>query len=334
MDVSEGTIQFGVEQRERSVSLTAYGITSTLVLTPPHMAVAHQSSETVTDYSIRPLDLFREDLLEDAGALLLSVESDADPKLHLMTTRGSVQQIKPGAGRNGVYRFDLRKITATLQANPQARLALDPESELTVATILPRELFTAVVLSGVNLHFLDAVDVAGLTAYVYATRAPWREPVALPIRDGVATLPPDLVDAGPLRLLVRIEDPWVPQPVPHWPFGVNLIVQARGHVVDPDDEATALSAYLEGCGDFPSEITDYSRLWRTRGTLASLALGDSIREVGETLDQMLAKQPKPSIRGLMTAQVPPEQIPELVIRTGLAYADVHSAHDGRVPAAV
>ena len=75
--------------------------------------------------------------------------------------------------------------------------------------VRPRRLASGVDLAGDKLVLRDAAAVDGLTAGVYLAYAPWRPPVELPVSaDGTAALPPELRDAGPLRVLLRIDDPW------------------------------------------------------------------------------------------------------------------------------
>lgn len=327
LDLSDPSVSFDGVTREASVRISAHGYGHSLLLTPPHMAVAYESAESVGEFSIRRLELFHEDLLASAGTLVIRLGPGAEPRLHVLAAAVPVQQIEPSASHDGVYRFDLRRVTETLSGRPKARLALDPDGQMVVAEILPRKLFSRVEVVDGRLEFADAVDVEGLTAYVYPTRAPWRPPVALAIECGAAGLPADLVDAGPLRVLVRIEDPWAPEPAPDLRrTGTSPVIQS-GYVVDEDAEATALSAYLAGAGDFPPMITDWVRLWRVRSTLGSLWLDDRIVSVRETIDRALAHEPRVAIMALMSAGVLTNRVPELVVRTGIAYADLRVAHE-------
>ncbi|HET9966682.1 MAG TPA: UvrD-helicase domain-containing protein, partial [Streptosporangiaceae bacterium] len=57
----------------------------------------------------------------------------------------------------------------------------------------------------------------GLAVALYLDRAPWRAPVVVPVpADGVVKLPPEVRDAGPLRVLLRAEDPMSPVNWPDW----------------------------------------------------------------------------------------------------------------------
>ena len=77
----------------------------------------------------------------------------------------------------------------------------------------PREppsgpLATGAEVSSGQLTIRGRTPVDGLAAALYLARAPWRPPVIVPVPDdGVITLPPEVRDAGPLRVLLRVEDP-------------------------------------------------------------------------------------------------------------------------------
>lgn len=325
IDLAEGA-------RETYLRVGANNNHRTLVVTPPHMTVAYQSNETTTAPSIRSLKLFREDLTEEPGTLILDVGADADPELHFVASRRVIQVVKATVGRAGIYRFDLSKLVDTLAGYPQGELALASSGELVVATIRPRRLFSDVTLVDQGLEFSNCVDIDGLTAHVYSTRAPWRDPASLPVAAGRAVLPPWLIDAGPIRVLVRLDDPWAPLPVPEWPApGKSRLVEAEGYPLDDDAEANTVSGFLAGEGDLPAEASDLTRLWSVRGLLGGLALGDRIAEVAKAVDAALHAQPRAALLSLTTSRAPSDSIPALLVRAGLAWADLEAAHEDTSP---
>lgn len=332
VQISRPTIEFAETDRESYVRVGAHNNYRTLVVTPPHMTIAYQSSETTTNPSVRALRLFREDITDDPGTLILDVGTAAEPKLHFLTSHQTVQVIEATAGRSGIYRFDLSKFVDTLSSYPQGQLALEASGSLVVATIRPRRLVSDVMLVDDALEFSDCVDIDGLTAHVYTTRAPWRDPASLPVAAGRAVLPPWLMDAGPMRVLVRLEDPWAPLPVPEWPApGKSRLIEAEGYPLDDDPEAIAVSAFLAGEGDLPAEASDLTRLWSVRGLLGGLALGDRITEVAKTIDAAVHAQPRAALLSLTTSRAPSDSIPALLIRAGLPWADLEAAHEETPP---
>lgn len=325
-------LDFDERELEHYLRVGSRGDHTTLVVTPPHMSIAYQSASTTTAPSIKPLRLFREDIVEDPGTLILDIGETASPILNVVISAGVVQDVEPGAGRNGVYQFNLAKIVDTLTAHPQAKLALDADGELVVGHIRPQSLFSGVELVDDMLEFVDCVDVDGLTALVYAVRAPWREPASLPVTDARIELPQRLRGAGPLRVVLRIEDPWVPEPVPAWPvIGRSILVEAEGHPSDGEADENALSAYLAGEGEFPAGDLDFTRLWTIRGLIGGLALEERAGDVVRAIDKAIFADPRRALNALTASRVPDRSIPALIVRTGLAWAELAAAHDDEPP---
>jgi hypothetical protein len=332
IDSPRRVLVFHERDLEQYLRVGARGNYTTLVVTPPHMTVAYQSKSTMTPASVKPLRLFREDVVEDPGTLILDIGEAASPTLEVVVPAGGIQAIEPGAGRNGAYLFSLSKIVDTLNQYPQVKLALGVDGELTVGHIRPQTLFTGIELVDGVLEFSECVSVDGLVALVYTTRAPWRMPVSLPVVDGRAELPDVLRDSGPLRVMVRIEDPWVPEPVPGWPAARrSVLVEADGYLTDGDDDETALAAYLAGEGDFPPDTADATRLWTIRGLIGGLALSDRVGQVVRCIDDAIMADPRPALMALTASEVPDAAIPSLIVRTGLAWASLANAHDDEAP---
>ncbi len=331
-DATSTSIEFAEHQRERYVRVGTRDESRTLVVVPPHMSVSYQSSEKITNPSIRPLRLSREEIIEQPGILILNVDADAEPKLHVITPAGAVQVVEPVFGRAGMFHFALARVVDTLTANPQAKLALTDDGSLVVATVRPRQLFSRITVSDCVLELADCVDVEGLTALVYATRAPWRAPAIIPVTDGRVPLPEWLIDGGPLRVLVRVDDPWAPLPVPAWPEEPQVtFVEAAGYVLDDDAEATALSAFLAGLREFPAPIDDFTRLWSVRGLLVQLGVGSRIDDIAHAIDTAVHNNPRAALLALTSSQAPSDAIPNLIVRAHLAWADLKDAHDERAP---
>lgn len=329
---SRTSIEFAENDRETYVRVGAHNDFRTLVVTPPHMTVAYQSAETTSGPSVKPLRLFREDISADPGFLVLDIGTSADPRLHFISGSGVVQTIDPGAGRAGTYRFGLSKLVDTLATYPQGQLALDDAGALVVAMVRPRRLFDEVSVVDGGLQFSNCVDVEGLTALVYATRAPWRDPIAVQITAGRAQLPSSHVDAGPLRVMVRIEDPWAPSPIPDWPeAGTSRLIESAGYPHDEEPEATAVSAFLAGQGDLSPQTSDLTRLWTVRGLVPGLSLGERIRDVAEAIDTAVHADPRSALLSITSSRAPTELIPSLLISAGLTWSNLVAAHHDKPP---
>ncbi|MEZ5112698.1 MAG: hypothetical protein R2693_04270 [Nocardioidaceae bacterium] len=332
MEVDHDSVVLGPHQRDRYVTVGTGAGTMSLHLSPPHMNIAYQSADTTTKPSVRAVTLYTEDVSADSGTLILDVGADAEPELSVFAGPQHIQTLTPGVGRQGVYRFNLSQLVDTLNAHKQLSISLGAEGQLPVATIRPKRLFSTVDVVPDGLAFGDCTDIPGLVALVYPTRAPWRKPAVLPISDGLAALPEELKDSGPLRVSARVEDPWAPEPVPAWPeVGASRLVDALGWLHCEDPEETAVSAFLAGEGELPEQITDFTRLWSVRATLAGLNLGDRGVHVRDEVEAAMFRQPQPALLALAESSVPTGAIPNLVVRSGLAWADLADAHDEEPP---
>ncbi|MFV8300999.1 hypothetical protein ACNQP7_30340 [Mycolicibacterium fortuitum] len=338
MRVTEGValtrdqMDFDERKRDFVVRAGAHSQYRSLVVTPPHMTVAYQAEHFVVSPSVRPLSLIREDVRDHPGELILDIGADAEPTLHLIANNRVVQKLTARSGRSGVYRFALAGITDTLRDYPQASLALSDEGKLVIATVRPRTLFTGVELVGDELALADCVSVDGLCAYLFATRAPWREPAGVPVIDGRVKLPDWLIDAGPIRVTARIEDPWVPLPVPDWPqAGKSRLVEADGWVTDGTPEENAISGFLAGDDSQPVEVIDFVRLWTVRALLPSLSLGARITEISDAIDTEIYANPAAALAALTGSEAQSEAIPSLMVQSGLAWANLADAHENSAP---
>lgn len=328
MTAGSPSVALGPQQRDRFVTLTARGRSSTLRVAPPHMTISYQSAETTTRPSVRALTLFTEDVLADAGTLILDVGADALPTLSVLRGPQEVQTLEPGVGRQGVYRFNVAQLRDTLSVHRQLTLSLGARGELPVASIRPKRLFSSVTLAGPSLVFDDCVDIPGLAALIYLSRAPWRPPAVVPIQQGAALLPEDVLDSGPLLVTARVEDPWAPTPVPAWPeLGRSRLVDTQGWPSSDDAEESAVSAFLAAEGELPEGISDFTRLWTIQARLPSLCLGDRIVPVRDAVEAAMFRRPPLALIALAESSVPAEAIPSLVIRSGLAWADLADGHD-------
>ena len=177
VELSRRQIEFGERDREQKLRVGLNSDFRSFVVSPPHMTVAYQADDFSINPSVRPLTLMREDLCDSPGELILDIGASAEPVLHVFANGRTIQTLQARSARVGVYRFNLAEIVDTLRDQPQANLALSDEGELVIATVRPRTLFSSIQLDSGELQFADCVNVEGLTAYVFVTRAPWIEPV-------------------------------------------------------------------------------------------------------------------------------------------------------------
>lgn len=332
VELSRTGIDFDERKREHVIRAGAGSQYRSLVVMPPHMTVAYQAADVTINPSVRPLSLIREDVQDRPGELILDIGAAAAPTLHAIANKRVVQTVASRSGRAGIYRFNLAEVADTLRDCAQVTLALSDDGELAIATLRPRTLFTGIELEGDTLVLEDCVAVDGLNTYLFATRAPWREPACVPVIDGRVELPAWLTSAGPIRVMARIEDPWVPLPIPGWPqAGMSRLVEADGWVADGDAEETAISMFLAGDASESVDVIDFVRLWTVRALLPALGLGARMADIAEAIDTEIYGNPAAALAALTGSEAPSEAIPSLMVRSGLAWANLADAHENSVP---
>lgn len=103
---------------------------------------------------------------------------DALPSVEILAGGKSVQEV-PSSGR-GLY--NLKRATTTLKAHRSADLILPFLGRaVPVASVRPAKLASAVTYRENRLVLEDGIWIEGLSAGIYLTTAPWREPEIIPV---------------------------------------------------------------------------------------------------------------------------------------------------------
>ena len=159
-------------------------------------------------------------------------------------------QVIPPSGQQvpGLTGYELARAAETIAHHGRAELLLPwGQSAMPVGYVRPRQLASGAEVRSGQLRIRDCAQIEGLTAALYLVRAPWRAPVIVPVpADGVVELPDDARDAGPLRVLLRVEDPWTVTEWPDWPGRSCYACDAPGIPVGADLEEETLSRFLAG----------------------------------------------------------------------------------------
>ncbi len=161
----------------------------------------------------------------------------------------------------------------------------------------------------------------GLAVALYLDRAPWRAPAVVPVpADGVVKLPPEVRDAGPLRVLLRAEDPSAPVNWPDWPGRDAFACAAPGLPASGDLEEDALSRFLAGERDLPVRPRRVEHLWRLLHLAGDLIATGAPADLRERCSAALATQPSLALTGLLDSGLDTAACVTGLIRTGLAAA--------------
>ena len=266
----------------------------------------------------------------DAGRLLVRLPvagQDDQPELQAYAGGQHVQSI-PTSGQQaaGLAGFELARAADTVAAYGRAELALKTAAVLMpVGYVRPRTLASGVDIADDRLVLRDAATVDGLTAAVFLAYAPWRPPMELPITaDGSAALPPALVEAGPLNVLLRVDDPWAVANWPTWPDSAAYACQAPGVPTSPDPEERDLSMFVAGHAELPA-LTDLGRLWRLVNLAADLARLGARTDLAAKSTAELLRRPRAALLSLGAEDLSNENVVHALISTGLAAAPAATA---------
>jgi hypothetical protein len=159
----------------------------------------------------------------------------------------------------------------------------------------------------------------GLAVALYLDLAPWRAPVVVPVpADGVVKLPPEVRDAGPLRVLLRAEDPMSPVNWPDWPGRDAFACAAPGLPASSDMEEDSLSRFLAGERDLPVRPRRVEYLWRFLHLACDLIAAGAPADLRERCSATLVTQPSRALTGLLDSGLDAATCITGLIRTGLA----------------
>ncbi|MGH3275416.1 MAG: hypothetical protein ACRDNZ_13975, partial [Streptosporangiaceae bacterium] len=324
-------LSFGPADRARIAELLAGAETEPVVITPPHIELLCAGAGATT-WTAAPIHAATE-AAADLGRLLVRAPGTVI-KADLEVWAGAEQvQVISSSGQqvSGLTGYDLARAAETVAHHGRAEFRLPwPQGAMPVGVVRPRQLASGAEVSSGQLRLRDCAHIEGLTAALYLVRAPWRAPVMVPVPgDGVVELPPGARDAGPLRVLLRVEDPWTAAEWPDWPSRSAYACDAPGIPAGDDPEEEALSLFLAGAADLPALTGHVERLWRL------IYLADDLIGVGapaslrERCSAALRGQPVMALTGFLDAGLDAGACVAGLISSGLAAAWPAVADDAR-----
>ena len=320
--VKPARLSFGTSDRARVAELRADMATEPVVITPPHIELlcAGAGAGTWTAAPIRA----ETEAMAGLGRLLVRAPGTiVKADLEVWAGPQRIQTI-PATGEHapGLTGYDLPRASETVAHHGRAELMLPwGQSAMPVGLVRPRRLATGAEVTSGQLKIRDCAQVDGLTAAVYLARAPWHAPVILPVpRDGVVQLPPGLCEAGPLRVLLRVEDPWTVTAWPDWPTRNSYPCDATGIPAGTDPEEDALSRFLAGERDLPASPSRMDCLWRLIHLADDLIAAGAPINLRQRCSAVLRDQPEPAITGLLDTGLDSAACVVGLIGTGLATA--------------
>lgn len=328
------SVRFGPSELAKPVEYRTADDSEPVVITPPHVALLCPGAGVMT-WTTSILHLVTEDFA-DAGKLLVRVpaqgQRDSQQSASLELTvhvRGEQAQVIPASGQQttGLVGFDLARAADTVAAAKRAELTVTLDgTSMPVAIIRPRRLASGAELTGDTVVLRDPAAVEGLTVGVYLVYAPWRPPVELAVAaDGTAELPPRLRDAGPLRVLPRIDDPWAVSSWPVWPGSGAYDCPAAGFPKSADPEEGSLSQFVSGEGEVPELANHFCWLWRLIDLAPELVKAGARRDLADRCTGELRRRPRAAVLSILDAELSSADALHALIATGLAAAPVRQA---------
>ena len=300
-------LTLGPTEQASVVEYRAGSETEPLVVTPPRVEVMHERADQPVSWSSGPLRIVTETFTDEPGVLLVRVPGmTAVPWLRVIAGKKVVQEV-PSSGRtqDGTARFELIRIADTVAAHRLLDLVFDAAGPSLLARVRPRRLASGVDWKADGLRLRDSVPVEGLTAGLYLPTAPWRSPETQPVgADGTVAVPPELRNAGPLLIALRVDDPWAPVTWPRWPTQA-FPVAGVGHLTSPDPVETALSRFAAGLGEFPDEVSDLRMVWELLNLAPQLPRAPDATRIADRCAESLRRIPAEAIVALADLGVTP-----------------------------
>jgi hypothetical protein len=316
-------IEFGIDDRDSAIRITAGGHGYRLIVTPPHFEARVDVLGAPAQWRTSAQVLTPADL-EAHAVVAARIPADVSASIALLDAAGTVvQEEYPETPADGVFQVPTRTFVDTARRVGACRLValvdeLEETHELTIAHVRPARLCESVELNGTHLTFSGLADEEELAAWVWSVTAPWRPVERLPIANGRADLPVELRDAGALLVQVFVDDPWVTIARPGKPDGTAAMrVAQEGWATGASPAADELAQFLAGQGSPPLSSEAVPGAW------AALAMHDftrtdtESRRVRDGLLRILGRHPRVALEALGSSTIPPEQKMMLLIRTNL-----------------
>jgi hypothetical protein len=314
--------QLRFESRERAhvIEYQISGASEPLVITPPHVSLLCAGADA-TSWQHAPLH-FTTEAFAEAGRLLVRVPDGSElGDLEIWVGGERVQEIPSSGQRSpGLAGYELARAGDTIAEHGRAELVLPfAGTSMIAGFVRPRRLAAGLELDGDLIRLLEYRHVDGLMAAIYLVFAPWRGATVLPVTaDGNILLPDELSEAGPVRVLLAVEDPWTAVGWPAWPDLDSFIGRTSGVPASADPEEGLLSRFVSGDGDLPEHLQQLERLWQLVHLAKGLVRSGARTDLTERCGTALRRQPRSALLSLSGAGMDRQAGVAALVATGMA----------------
>lgn len=315
-----GRIRFDEHQVERAIDVTSDSHFERLFVVPPCVEVRSGEVGSAVPWRVTAQLASPEDLKEDRFVAVRAPGVTLDGFVFIDSDDNVVQagtQPKSKAGSVFEVRTQQFADSARMQGSGRLVARLRTETEVidvTVLSIQPKQLGSAVALRDDVLDFGDVVDIDGLSAYVWCTTAPWLPPRVLSVVNGGAKLPGALTDAGHLRCQLFVDDPWVVIEPPRQPSKDAPRIEQGGWYKSGNTTQNHISRFLADAGELPDDIDKVPEAW---AALAQLHAEQRTKRT-KMLVPLLIENPRASLENLGNSSIPLQDKMAMLVLSELA----------------
>jgi hypothetical protein len=127
----------------------------------------------------------------------------------------------------------------------------------------------------------------------------------------------ELQDAGPLQVLLRIDDPWTVSSWPVWPGSKAYACEAPGVPRSADPEEAGISAFVADKAELPEFMNHLGWLWRLVDLAPALVDAGARADLAERCTGELRRRPRAALLAFAEEELSQADVTHALIATGL-----------------
>jgi hypothetical protein len=312
-------LTFDRAELEKLIEVSDGAVVEQLLIHPPHLEIRSGPVGVPIPWRITADVATPADLAEDRYVAIRAPGAQAVAFSYLDAAGRTLQvESEPRRRPGAVFEVPTQRFADTARSSGVGRIVAQVSTDAstvqaTVLSVRPKTLCSGVRIVNGALHFDDLVDIDDLAVHVWCSTAPWRPLQTLPIDQGRATLPPDLLNAGELRCQIFVDDPWVILEPPQRPDETAFCVQQPGWFSHDTAARAHLARFLAGQGPLPPGTGAMPEVWSAVEALTPELHDVTARQNLTALIGSIGAQPREAFQGLGNSSIAlPEKLAMLV----------------------